>query len=329
MAVFTPVTEDQLKQFLQAYALGAVQDFRGIDSGIENTNYFLTTRDSEYVLTLFERLSPAQLPYYLDLMHHLAGHGVACPNPLPAADGHSLQTLNGKPAAIVTRLPGDAQMQPGPAHCEAVGRALAEMHLAARSFKSEQPNLRGLQWWRETIPGLLPRLSPRTRELLEQEMAVQSTFARSAAYRDLPASAVHADLFRDNILFVDKPDGPQVGGIIDFYFAGHDTWIFDLAVTVNDWCTRDNDCSFDDERLHAMLRAYQQVRPVGRAEQSAWPYALRAAALRFWISRLHDAFAPRPAEMITPKDPGHFEQMLLSRRQDALHSGQALTQTQN
>ena len=194
--------------------------------------------------------------------------------------------------------------------------------------KHWQPNLRGLSWWRETVPGLLPRLPVRSRGVLEQEMAVQSTFASSAAYPELPGSAVHADLFRDNILIVEGEHGPKVGGIIDFYFAGHDTWVFDLAVTVNDWCTRDSDCSFDQLRLYAM-QAYQRVRPVSRQEQSAWPYALRAAALRFWISRLHDAFAPRPAEMITPKNPGHFEQMLLSRRQDALQAGQALTQTQS
>ncbi len=158
-------------------------------------------------------------------------------------------------------------------------------------------------------------------------MSVQATFAASAAYRQLPASAVHADLFRDNILFIETGHGPQVSGIIDFYFAGVDTWLFDLAVTVNDWCTHDDDCRFDQPRLSALLSAYQTVRPITRPEQNAWPYALRAAALRFWVSRLDDAFTPRPAERVTPKNPDHFEQMLSARRHDAVTSGQTLLAT--
>lgn len=329
MAVFTPVSRSDLNDFLSAYALDDVTSFRGIDAGIENSNFFIETAQQEFVLTLFERLSSEQLPFYLKLMHHLAHAGVACPDPVVARDGSTLQTLHGKPAALVTRLPGEAQMQPNAQHCASVGHALARMHLAAASFQQHQPNLRGLSWWREVVPEMLPKLPVRLRGLLEEELSVQSTFATSAAYRQLPTSAVHADLFRDNILFIDTPTGPQVSGIIDFYFAGLDTWLFDLAVTVNDWCTNDDDCRFDQVRLEALLRAYQEIRPVTRQEQSAWPYALRSAALRFWISRLHDAFTPRPAELVTPKNPEHFEQMLLARRQDAVSAGQALNATQS
>lgn len=328
MAVFTPVSRVELDQFLQDYALGAVVQFEGIDSGIENTNFFVSTAHEQFVLTLFERLTPAQVPFYLNLMHHLAAAGVACPDPFAARNGQVINILNGKPAALVSRLPGSAQMSPGPAHCHAVGAALAQMHLASASYAGTQPNLRALSWWREVVPALLPQLPSGSKALLAEEMAVQTTFSQSAAYQQLPRSAVHADLFRDNILFVEGIEGPRVGGIIDFYFAGIDTWIFDLAVTVNDWCTHDLDCTLDQDRLNALLGAYQSIRPVTKTEQSAWPYALRAGALRFWISRLHDAFAPRPAEMITPKNPGHFEHMLLARRQDALFAGQALLKAQ-
>lgn len=325
MAVFTPVSRSELDTFVAGYDLGEVVSFEGIDSGIENSNFFVETTAGRWVLTMFERLEPTQLPFYLDLMHHLADRQVPCPNPMPDRNGNTLGELAGKPAALVTRLPGRAQMQPGPEHCDAVGRVLAQMHLAAESYTGAQGNLRGLPWWREVVPALLPRMPVRGRGLLEEEMAVQSTFASSAAYRQLPGSVVHADLFRDNVLISGDEGRPVVGGVIDFYFAGIDTWVFDLAVTVNDWCTNDADCSFNQGRLHALLSAYQSVRPVTRGEQTAWPYALRAAALRFWVSRLHDAFAPRPAEMITPKNPAHFEQMLMSRRQDAVTAGQALT----
>ncbi|MFK7965791.1 MAG: homoserine kinase [Burkholderiaceae bacterium] len=325
MAVFTPVSRAELIGFVERYDVGELVAYEGIDSGIENTNYFVDTEQGQWVLTVFERLAPDQLPFYLDLMHHLADREVPCPNPLPACNGSSLGQIAGKPAALVTRLPGRAQMQPDPAHCAAVGEVLARMHLAAESYAGSQRNLRGLAWWREVVPALLPRIPVRGRGLLEEEMAVQSTFASSAAYRQLPGSVIHADLFRDNVLFSENDGKPVVGGVIDFYFAGLDTWVFDLAVTVNDWCTHDSDCSFNHDRLNALLGAYQSVRPVTRAEQAAWPYALRAAALRFWVSRLHDAFAPRPAEMITPKNPAHFEQMLMSRRQDGVTAGQALT----
>lgn len=324
MAVFTPVSRDELNHFLKDYRLGEVKAMTGIDSGIENTNYFVDTENGAFVLTLFERLEPAQLPFYLDLMHHLAAAGVPCPNPVERIDGGNLGMLNGKPAALVTRLPGSAVMVPDAAHCRAVGVALARMHLAALDYPGTQPNLRGLSWWRQVVPDLLPQVPVRARSLLEEEMAVQTTFASSATFSKLPRSAVHADLFRDNVLFVMDNGAPRVGGLIDFYFAGVDTWVFDLAVTVNDWCVHERNGSFDPDRLVALLSAYRSVRPLNRFEQSAWPFALRAAAMRFWVSRLHDAAMPRPAEMITPKDPRQYEQILIARRQDAVTVGQAL-----
>ena len=174
-------------------------------------------------------------------MHHLASQHIPCPLPVSNQHGSMLGTLNDKPAALVTRLTGQACEHPSAAHCAELGKTLAQMHLAARSFSFDQPNLRGLDWWRQTIPAVAPKIASRARAMLENELAVQTTHAASAAFKRLPRSAVHADLFRDNVLFDTTGGSPVVGGIIDFYFAGTDTWIFDLAVVVNDWCLNDRD----------------------------------------------------------------------------------------
>ena len=310
MAVFTPVSREQLERWLENYDLGRLQAHEGIASGIENTNYFVDLARGRFVLTLFERLQAAQLPYYLGLMHHLAAHGIPCPDPVADRSGTTLGSLNGKPAALVTRLRGRSNMQPGPQHCARVGEVLARMHLAAADYDGRQPNLRGLAWWHEAVPQVLPFLDAERAALLRDELAGQEAFAATPLYAALPASAVHADLFRDNVLF----EGTELGGIIDFYFAGHDTWLFDLAVTVNDWCVDDADGRFDTERLGALLDAYRRVRTPSAEECRAWPTMLRAAALRFWLSRLFDLHLPRPAEIVTPKDPGHFERILRARR---------------
>ncbi|MEZ5738839.1 MAG: homoserine kinase [Burkholderiaceae bacterium] len=270
-----------------------------------------------------QRLTPEQLPFYRPDASHWR-QPAALPRPGRLAPGQSLSELQGKPAALVTRLPGQACMKPSALHCAAIGRVLARLHQAAASYPAVQPNLRGLDWWRHKVPELVPHVPVRVRRLLEDELSVQSTFAASAGYARLPRAAVHADLFRDNVLFTEEATGPQVGGVIDFYFAGIDTLMFDLAVTVNDWCTDDRLGSFETDRLQALLSSYTRMRPVTRDESLAWPFALRAAALRFWVSRLDDSLAPRPAETLTPKDPAHFERMLVARRQDAVTAGQAL-----
>lgn len=315
MAVFTTVARDALQRWLAAYDLGALLEFEGIPAGIENTNYFVTTAPAvegaprgRFVLTLFERLDAAQLPFYLQLMRHLAAAGIPCPDPVAARDGAVLSELAGRPAALVTRLAGRASMQPGVGECTQVGALLARMHLAARDYPHRQPNLRGLDWWVRTAPQVQPFLAPGLAQALAGEVAAQRRLADEHAA--LPASAVHADLFRDNVLF----DGPRLGGVIDFYFAGVDAWLFDLAVTANDWCIDDATGEFVDARLDALLDAYRGVRPLTDAERRAWPAMQRAAALRFWLSRLYDLHLPRPAEMVTPKDPAHFERILMSRR---------------
>ena len=309
MAVFTPVTLDDIGQWIQQFPLGKALALKGIASGIENSNFFLTTERGEYVLTIFENLSFEQLPFYLRLMDHLAARGVLVPAPVATTTGELLASLHGKPAAIVSKLEGRSQMDPQPVHCAAVGAMLARMHLAGLDYPLQQPNLRGLAWWNETTPQVLPYLSDENAHLLRAEMHFQQAYAGSDTYRQLQQGPVHADLFRNNVMF----DGERLTGFFDFYFAGCDSWLFDVAVTVNDWCIALDTGVLDPARVRAMLDAYHAVRPFTAAEQTAWQAMLRAAALRFWLSRLYDFYQPREAEMLTPHDPAHFERILRER----------------
>jgi homoserine kinase type II len=314
MAVFTAVTASQLADWLHDYELGEAVDFRGIASGIENSNFFLTTTRGDYVLTIFENLSAAQLPFYLDLMRHLASHAVPVPDPMRRRDGALFGALNGKPAAIVTKLDGAPELAPGPQHCIEVGQMLARLHLAGRDFPTRQPNFRSLAWWQENVPALLPFLSDDQRTLVQSELDHQTAFFTSRDYAQLPEGPCHCDLFRDNVLFAHpSANETRLGGFFDFYFAGCDKWLFDIAVCVNDWCVDLASGKLDASRVDAMLRAYQTVRPFTPAEERHWNDMLRAGALRFWVSRLYDFHRPREAEMLKPHDPGHFERILRER----------------
>jgi homoserine kinase type II len=309
MAVFTPVTLEDVRQWIAQFPLGEALALKGIASGIENSNFFLTTEHGEYVLTIFENLTFEQLPFYLQLMRHLAEHGVLVPAPVANAQGELCVPLQGKPAAIVSKLEGSSQMDPQPVHCAAVGAMLAHMHLAGRDFPLQQPNLRGIDWWHEAAQAVLPFLQASEAQLLSAEMAFQDAFHASPSYAALQQGPVHADLFRNNVMF----DGARLTGFFDFYFAGCDTWLFDVAVTVNDWCIDLQTGVLDEARVRAMLDAYHAVRPFTAAEQSGWQACLRAGALRFWLSRLFDLHLPREAEILTPHDPGHFERILRER----------------
>ena len=309
MAVFTPVSSPEASALLRRLGLGALHALRGIEGGIENTNYFVSCDAGEYVLTLFERLTAEQLPFYLYLMKHLASAGIPVPDPQADAEGNILHSLCGKPAAVVNRLRGRSQLAPTAVHCAAVGAMLARMHLAGRSFEREQPNLRALPWWNSTAPVVLPHLSAAQAELLQSELAWQNQLALSAVYAALPRGPVHADLFRDNVMF----DGEVLTGFFDFYFAGVDSWLFDMAVALNDWCIDLPTGAHNTERAKAFLRGYQTVRLLSAAELSLLPDMARAGALRFWISRLWDYHLPRDAAMLTPHDPTHFERVLRQR----------------
>lgn len=331
MAVFTEVGFDEADALVRRLGLGALTDLRGIEGGIENTNYFATTESGEFVLTLFERLGAEQLPYYLCLMKHLAARGLPVPEPVadPAIappTGHALSipanapcellhTVAGKPAAIVQRLQGKSELAPTSAHCAELGRLLARMHLAARNYPRIQPNLRGLSWWNDTAPVVLPYLEAPQAALLRSELAYQNHVAESSAYAALPRGPVHADLFRDNAMFDThaSADAPRLTGVFDFYFAGADTWLFDLAVCLNDWAIDLATGRHDTARADALLAAYGTVRPLTGPERALLPAMLRAAALRFWISRLWDYHLPREASMLKAHDPTHFERVLRDR----------------
>jgi len=313
MAVFTEVSTEQAQALVTHLSLGTVQDLRGIGAGIENTNYFVTTERGEFVLTLFERLTPAQLPYYLRLMQHLAARGLAVPDPQADENGEILHSVAGKPAALVNKLRGGHQLAPDVFHCEQVGAKLARMHLAGRDFPLHQPNLRGLAWWAETVPTILPHVSEAQADLLRSELAFQQQLAASQGYQDLPSGPVHADLFRDNVMFDGLPGREQLSGFFDFYFAGNDTWLFDLAVCLNDWCIDLASGRLDETRAQAFVNAYESVRPLTGTEHRLLPALLRAAALRFWISRLWDFHLPRDASLLKAHDPEHFERVLRER----------------
>ncbi len=321
MAVYTEVSEDEARALLQRLGLGELTALRGIEGGIENTNYFASTTEGEWVLTLFERLTHAQLPFYLHLMKHLAQHGVPVPDPqakpaglpVPPGEDDLLHTLHGKPTAVVNRLRGKSELSPGPAHCAAVGDMLARAHLAARDYDRRQPNLRGLAWWNETVPVVLPFLDESQATLIRSELAYQNHVAAGSAYAALPRGAVHADLFRDNVMFEGTAAQPVLTGFFDFYFAGVDTWLFDLAVTLNDWAIDLPTGATDPARTAALLHAYQAVRPLTDAERRLLPAMLRAGALRFWLSRLWDFHLPREASLLKPHDQRHFERVLRQR----------------
>lgn len=290
------VGRQELAAWLQSFAVGGLADFAGISAGVENSNYFVTTTGGRWVLTLFERLEAAELEFYLRLMAHLARQGFPCPQPQPDAGGALWRPLAGKPAALVTRLEGAGIEHPAAAHCRAIGEILGRLHRQAVDFPDPLPNPRGADWRQAVGERLLPRLPAPEGDLLADELAFQA----SQDFTSLPRGVVHADLFRDNVLW--RPDG-RLSGVLDFYFAGEDCLLFDLAVAANDWCANDGD-------LEALLAGYAAERPLAAFETAAWPAMRRAAALRFWLSRLDDSYHPRPGEVVTVKDPAHFGKML-------------------
>ncbi len=305
MSVFTPVTPEALSVWLQRYAVGRLAHLQGISAGVQNSNFFVTTTLGRYVLTLFESIPRAELPFYLHLMAHLARCGLPVPAPIADRDNEYLGTLADKPAVLVARLSGASDLSPDSARCARVGAMLAGLHLAGLSYRRHQDNPRGAAWRTATAAQLRPYLTAAEQTLLDEELAFQAGVAVDA----LPRGVIHADLFRDNVLW----DGDHIGGVIDFYFAGVDALLFDVAVTVNDWCSN-ADGSLDAVRCAALLDAYHAERPFTSAESVAWPAMLRAAALRFWLSRAADYHLPREGEMVLVKNPDEYRDILRLRR---------------
>ena len=320
MAVYTDVSFDEAARLVAGLDLGELLSLQGVPGGIENTNYFVDTAAGRYVLSLFERLTFEQLPFYLRLMQHLARCGLPVPEPMADAAGVILLTVLGKPAAVVGRLRGEHRLAPDAAHCASVGAVLARMHLAGADFPMHQPNLRGLDWWTETVPVVLPHLSAEQVVLIEAELAFQQQLAGSAAFAALPRGVIHADLFRDNVMFDAGPTGDdELTGLFDFYFAGIDSFLFDIAVCLNDWCIDLDSGRLVEERATAFAAAYDAVRPLSSSELRLLPALMRGAALRFWISRLWDLHLPRDASVLTAHDPAHFERVLRQRVDSPWH----------
>ncbi|MEQ6289684.1 homoserine kinase [Vogesella sp. GCM10023246] len=306
MSVYTTVSQDEMRAWLQRYALGELVELKGIAAGITNTNYFVTTTHGRYVLTLFEVLALNELPYFLKLKSHLSRHGVACPAPIADHTDNFASLLAGKPACLVSCLSGHDVSQPNAAQCFAVGEMLAQMHLAGNTFPLRMVNPRGPAWWSRTATELYPHMPADEAELLRAEIAFQDQHR----FDDLPHGVIHADLFKDNVLM----DGDKIAGFIDFYYACNDILLYDVAIALNDWARLD-DGSIDDALATALLAGYQSVRPLTAAEIQAWPLMLRAAALRFWTSRLLDFYRPASGELTFTKDPGVFGRLLQTHRQ--------------
>jgi homoserine kinase type II len=305
MSVYTPVSAEDLDAWLARYAVGSLVDLQPIQSGIENTNYFVSTGKGRYVLTLYERLPAQDLPFYLNLMAHLARSGASVPAPEPDRTGALFSMLNGKPAGLIARVEGaPVAMPPSAPHCRAVGAALGRLHVASQSYRARLTNRRGPGWWRQAARAVRAFLTPDQDALLRAELDHQAGFGKAK----LPKGAIHADLFCDNVLFA----GAEVAGIIDFGFAATDFLAYDLAIAVNDWCDA-GDGTLAQDRVKAFVSGYHALRPLTYDERVQWPSLLRAAALRFWVSRLYDLHLPRPGELVHAHDPSRFERILRDR----------------
>ncbi len=306
MSVYTPVSSIELEIFLKAYPLGKLVSYSGIENGITNSNFWLKAEAGDFVLTLYEHHQPADLDYILGLQHHLAEQGVACATPVVDKRGRYYSTLNNRPAAINHRISGNVCQHLTTRHCASIGLELAKLHLAGKSYAKTRANPRDSSWL-STIQQLVsPLLPTEERILLREELrACQSL----EMYR-LPSGPTHCDLFHDNCLF----DDHKFGGIIDFDYACNEAFVYDLAITLNDCCIR-QDGSFNTGFRDSFLTAYSSIRPLQTIEQDMLGRMLRLAATRFWLSRLHDKYFPLAGEITFIKDPDEFKNILLLRRE--------------
>ena len=301
MSVFTPVSESDAHALLDHYTLGDLEGLEGIAQGVENTNYFLTTTTGGYVLTLFEHIPRADLPFYVNLMAHLAANEVPCPVPMARDDGQLLSTVNGKPAVIISRLAGAPVTKPGPHECREAGRLLARVHAAAVSYDAGLANWRGREWREAFAAQVAPKLSADENRLIRTENDFQAMYHENL----LPQGIIHGDYFHDNVLWDDE----GAPGVIDFYFACDDVLLYDVAIAVNDWCSNP-DATLDAERVHAFLEGYRHERPLEDTELQLWPVMLRRAALRTWLGRLGYNHFPRDSQMTIPKDHAFSRRLL-------------------
>ncbi len=305
MAVYTEVSDDELASFIASYGLGQLLSFKGIAEGVENTNYIVHTSKGTFILTLYEkRVEVADLPFYLGLMDHLAAHGLSCPTPVHDAAGRALGTLAGRPAALVTFLEGFWVRHPTAAHCAAVGRAMAEMHLGGDGFALRRENALGLSGWRplyERFSARASEIDPDLSALIEGEL----NHLEASWPQNLPQGIIHADLFPDNVFFLDD----KLSGLIDFYFACNDALAYDIAVSLNAWCF-EKDLSFNITKGRAFLRGYEAVRKLTPAERDAMPTLARGAAMRFLLTRAYDWLHTPKDALVSPKNPIEYVRRL-------------------
>jgi homoserine kinase type II len=298
MAVYTEVTDDALAEFLAGYDIGTMVAFRGIAEGVENSNYSLRTSSGDFILTLYEkRVDPNDLPWFLGLMEHLAQHGLVCPQPVHGRDGAALRHLCGKHAAITTFLPGVWPRRVRASHCGPVGTALAKLHIAGAGYAPKRENALAPRSWTPLLNNCRARadeVQPGLARQLDQALAT----ILAAWPSSLPVGHIHADLFPDNVFFLDE----QLSGIIDFYFAATDLLAYDIAVCLNAWCF-ESDFSFNVTKSKALLNGYQNVRQLSAEEQAALPVLCQGAAIRFLLTRLYDWLNTPPGAMVTRKDP--------------------------
>lgn len=311
MAVYTTLDESEVAQFLQGFGLLRLTRLRATDSGIENTNYFVDADDAQgtshpLVLTLFERGDLASLPYFIELTTYLSTQGLPVPAPYRDQQQQALHQVKGKACLLVPRFKGHHPTTPSTSQCRVIGAALARMHLASTGFTARRDNDRGPAWRAQVCTKLQPRLPSDQRVLLVEQ--VNEWQQQLPALQTLPSGITHGDLFHDNALF----EGDELTGIIDFYNACHDIFIYDLAVLVNDWCSA-TDFSLDKSRLDAVLEGYGALRPLSAQEQQCWSAMLRYAALRFWLSRLENWYFPATGSGVKQKDPEPMRQLLLRR----------------
>ena len=305
MAVYTTVSDDELTEFLNRYDLGEVLAFKGIAEGVENSNFLLQTEHGNHILTLYEkRVAPEDLPYFLALMRHLAAKGVDCPLPIAACDGSALQSLCGRPAAIISFLEGLWPRRIHPFHCRELGAGLARMHLAGADFAMTRPNNLSIDGWRPLLEACGPR-SDEVRPALFGELNEELGKLESEWPEELPQGVIHADLFPDNVFFRNE----RLTGFIDFYFACNDALAYDVAICLNAWCF-EPDGSFNITKAQQFLASYRAVRPLDERELLALPLLCRGAALRFLLTRLFDWLNHPPGAFVKPKDPLEYYRKL-------------------
>ena len=305
MSVFTTLNFDEVAEWLGQFNIGQLVLLKGIAAGITNTNYFVTTTQNKFVLTIFEQNKAEELPYFVDLMAHLSANGVLCPKPIFDQNQQALHQLHCKPAMMVSCLQGSDIAIPTIGHIEQVARELACMHAQGANYNAVSINQRDANWRNNTAQKVLSKLSLADQELLTNELAYQ----QQVEYSQLPIGVIHGDLFRDNVLFYQD----KLAGFIDFYYACDDVLAYDIAIAMNEWCVHHNGAdigSFDQEKAHAFCIAYEEVRTLSRAEHARMHDLLRLAALRFWLSRLHDFHFPAKGELTHTKDPNHFKSIL-------------------